>query len=153
MKKLICLATIGFILSMTVGCANGPIRNWLQGSSLQGAPCNSCQPPLQPSFGSQSVAPCTDGCQTSSAIPNQIIQPTGSGIAGPIAPLETSYYSANDPTTQTYQTQPYGGQNPPVYGNIPTSLEQAGQGFGGSGARGGGLAPPSLNFSLDGLGQ
>ena len=158
MNKLIGLITIGITLALTVGCANGPLQNF-----FQGAPCNSCQPALQPSTGSHALGTCTDGCATSSAIPEQIIQPTGSGINGPIAPLESSYYSQNDPTTQSYQHQPYAEPAQPIYGNIPSSgtgghsfgsgsSNNVGQGLGGgfgSGSSNNALTPPSLNFSVN----
>lgn len=121
MKKLIYLAT-ALMLFSTVGCANGPIRNW-----FRGAACNTCQPPFHPTTGTGALGTCTTGCGTNSAIPNPIIQP-GAGqasISGPI--IETpgqTYYSNGDPTTQGYGLQPGpavlgNGLNPPNGGPIP----------------------------------
>lgn len=146
MNKLICLIAIATTLMLTVGCASGPLRDW-----FQGAPCNNCQPALQPSVGSHAIGTCTDGCATPSALPGQFTQATGTGINGPIAPLESSYYSGNDPTTQSYPTQPFSQPAAqPIYGNIPSGggSGTSGPAF-GSGSSNNGLTPPSLNFSVN----
>lgn len=120
MKKLICFAA-ALILVSSVGCANGPIRQWLRGSA-----CNSCQPPFHPSSGAGAIGTCTDGCGNPSAIPNPIIQPnagqaTISGNITGTAPAGQPYYSNNDPTTQGYGIQPAigNGLNAPSGGPIP----------------------------------
>ncbi len=123
MKKLIYLAA-ALILFSTVGCANGPIRNW-----LRGAPCNTCQPPFHAISGTGALGACTTGCGTNSAIPNPIIQsaPGQAAISGPIietGPRGQPYYSNGDPTTQGYGIQPgqqifQNGLNPPNGGPTP----------------------------------
>ena len=42
MKKFLVLLCGMALLASTVGCANGPIRQW-----FRGAPCNTCHPQIQ----------------------------------------------------------------------------------------------------------
>lgn len=43
------------LLVSTIGCANGPIRQW-----MQGAPCNTCNPQIQQPI--NVAPPCNSGC-------------------------------------------------------------------------------------------
>jgi hypothetical protein len=129
MKKLTCIAAALLLLS-TVGCANGPIRNF-----FRGAACNTCQPPFHPSSGTGAIGTCTDGCATPSTIPNPIIQsnPGQATISGAIVETPQAgqlYYPSGTPTTQGYGIQPAQNQiigsgtqgnimNPPTGGPIP----------------------------------
>ncbi len=68
MKNVILCIAIGAVLSATIGCANGPIRNFFRGSS-----CNTCQPPAQPNMGFDNS--CANGtCSTSSYMNDSYIQ-------------------------------------------------------------------------------
>lgn len=103
MKNLICLAAAGFLLVSTLGCANGPIRNWFRGSA-----CNTCQPAAQPSFGPGPLGACTDGCPNPSTLGNPIFQqPTGqASIQGDVITNPSDPYFNSNSTTQNLGYQP-----------------------------------------------
>lgn len=115
MKKLFILLAAAALVSTTVGCANGPIRNLFRGST-----CDTCQPPAaEPSFGfnygAASTAP--TGCQSGncSGVASQSAPITNPSIGNAVG---TSYM--ND---SYIQSDPYinnsniGGAtiNPPVF--------------------------------------
>lgn len=55
MKKYLIALISAALLASTVGCANGPLRQW-----WRGAPCNTCNPQIQQPL---NVAPaCNTGC-------------------------------------------------------------------------------------------
>jgi hypothetical protein len=46
MKKTVLCMLAAVVLLSTTGCANGPVRRFLCGRL-----CNTCQPPVEPTFG------------------------------------------------------------------------------------------------------
>ena len=78
MRNLVLASAAIAILVSTVGCANGPIRNW-----LRGAPCNTCNPqfnqPHDNMLGGCNTGTCATGtCGT--GVCNS--QPANNGILG-----------------------------------------------------------------------
>ena len=65
MKKILIMMCSVALLVSTIGCANGPLRQW-----LQGAPCNACNPQIQQPL---NVAPPCNNCAENAV---------GSGILG-----------------------------------------------------------------------
>ena len=78
MRSLVLAIAVIAILSSTVGCANGPIRQW-----LRGAPCSACNPQFNAPaegnfFSSASSSTCPTGNCASGVCSTG--QPTGSGV-------------------------------------------------------------------------
>ena len=65
MKNYLITLIGAALLVSTIGCANGPIRNW-----FRGAPCNACNPQIQQPL---NLAPPCDGCAENTV---------GSGLLG-----------------------------------------------------------------------
>ena len=83
MRNLVLASAAIAIMVTTVGCANGPIRNW-----LRGAPCSVCNAP--PQFGAPagnllsdcSSGTCGTGTCASGVCSSEPVQATGSGLLG-----------------------------------------------------------------------
>ncbi len=115
-NSIICLAAIAMLCS-TVGCANGPVREF-----VRNAICNDgCQaPPADPSYGFGFDSASTGDCATGNCSSSQPIVHGGQdfGSVSGSVPHSTSYindsYSQGDPYINGSN---YGGAtiNPPVF--------------------------------------
>lgn len=133
---LLVLAAIG-ILASTVGCANGPIRQW-----LRGAPCDTCNPQFSHSAGENLFGAgggCADGtcstgtCGSGLCGTGAATAPTGNGLLGGVFrnnnrpifnnPAATAP-PASIPATALGQESSFGGfggGTPEIYGSTTSA--------------------------------
>ena len=122
------IGLIGVALLSSIGCANGPMRQW-----LRGAPCNTCNPQIQQPL---NVAPaCNNGC-AENAVGNgllgrlfrrqdQQLATCGTGTCNPTPPVSMPASEfANDIRGDLSNTLPIAVDTAPppteLYGNPNT---------------------------------
>ncbi len=74
MRNLVLASAVIAILASTVGCANGPIRQW-----LRGAPCSTCNPQFAPQHESV-IGGCNSGTCGTGILSSSQAQPVGNGL-------------------------------------------------------------------------
>ena len=131
MRNLLLMIAAIAMLASTVGCANGPLRQW-----LRGAPCDTCNPQFNTPQFSHSTGGCADGTCSSglglSGGGSNVFgtAPTGNGLLGgafgsanrgPIFNTPTATAPpASIPASALTQDSTFGG-SPEIYGSTTSA--------------------------------
>ena len=123
MRNLVLAFAAIAILTSTIGCANGPIRQW-----LRGAPCSTCNPQFAPQhsgiLGGCNSGTCATGTCGTGLLSSQPNQPTGNGILSGIFGGQQNANAGNLPPASipasSFEAAPTIGSNIDLYGNTNT---------------------------------